>query len=67
MQFLNLLKSSNKPIFYKFFYNYFYNFFHIYIKMSTTLLVKYYQENKEKLRKKARERYSNLPKEEKEK
>ena len=57
MPFLNLLKSSNKPIFYKFFYNYFYNFFHIYIKMSTTLLVKYYQENKEKLQKKARERY----------
>ena len=35
--------------------------------MSKNLSVKYYQENKEKLRKKARERYQNLSKEEKEK
>ena len=35
--------------------------------MSKTLSAKYYQENKEKLQKKARERYQNLSKEEKEK
>ena len=36
--------------------------------MSKTLLAKYYQENKERpLEKKARERYQNLSKEEKEK
>ena len=35
--------------------------------MSTTLSAKYYQENKEKLQKKARERYQNVTKEEKEK
>ena len=35
--------------------------------MSTTLLVKYYQGNKERLPKKACERYQNLCKEQKEK
>ena len=35
--------------------------------MSENLLAKYYQENKERLPKKARERYQNLSKEEKEK
>ena len=35
--------------------------------MSENLLAKYYQENKERLQKKARERYQNLSKEEKEK
>ena len=35
--------------------------------MSKNLSAKYYQENKERLQKKARERYQNLPKEEKEK
>ena len=35
--------------------------------MSKTLSAKYYQENKEKLPKKARERYQNVTKEEKEK
>ena len=35
--------------------------------MSKTLSAKYYQENKEKLQKKARERYQNVTKEEKEK
>ena len=36
--------------------------------MSKTLLAKYYQENKERLqKKKARERYQNLSKEEEEK
>ena len=39
----------------------------MYIKMSKTLSAKYYQENKEGLQKKARERYQNLSKEEKEK
>ena len=35
--------------------------------MSKNLLAKYYQENKERLQKKARERYQNLSREEKEK
>ena len=35
--------------------------------MSKKLSAKYYQENKERLRKKARERYQNLSKEKKEK
>ena len=35
--------------------------------MSKTLSAKYYQENKERLQKKARERYKNLFKEEHEK
>ena len=35
--------------------------------MSQNLSVKYYQENKERLQKKARERYQNLSKEEREK
>ena len=35
--------------------------------MSKNLLTKYYQENKERLRKKARRRYQNLSKEEKDK
>ena len=35
--------------------------------MSKDLSVKYYQENKERLQKKARERHQNLSKEEKEK
>ena len=39
----------------------------IYIKISKNLLAKYYQENKERLQKKARERNHNLSKEEKEK
>ena len=34
--------------------------------MSKNLSAKYYQENKERLQKKARERYQNLSKEEKE-
>ena len=34
--------------------------------MSKNLLAKYYQENKERLQKKSRERYQNLSKEEKE-
>ena len=38
-----------------------------YIKITKTLSVKYYEENKERLQKKARERYKNLSKEEKEK
>ena len=39
----------------------------IYIKMSKNLSGKYYQENKERLQKKAREKYQNLSKEVKEK
>ena len=42
------------------------NFF-IYIKICKNLSAKYYQENKERLQQKARERYQNLFKEEKEK
>ena len=41
-------------------------FFFKYIKMSNTLSAKYYQENKERLKKIARERYQNLSKQEKE-
>ena len=33
------------------------NFFFIYIKINKTLSAKYYQENKERLQKKALERY----------
>ena len=44
---------------------YIYIFF-IYIKMSKNLLAKYYQENKERLQKKASWRYQNISKEEKE-
>ena len=40
-------------------------FFFIYIKISKNLSTKYYQENKERLRENARERYQNLSKEEK--
>ena len=57
------MKSSNKFTFYKFFYK----FFFIYIKLPKNLSAKFYQENKERLQKKARERYKNLSKEEKEK
>ena len=39
----------------------------IYIKTSKNLPAKYYQQNKERLQKKARERYQNLSKEQKEK
>ena len=37
------------------------------MKISKTLSAKYYEENKERLQKKARERYQNLSREEKEK
>ena len=49
------------------FFNSFYKCFFIYIKMSKYLSVSYYQENEERLQKKAPERYQNLTKEEKEK
>ena len=58
----DIFKSSNN-----FFYNFRYNFFLIYIKMSKNLSAKKYQGNKERLQKKACERYQNLSKEEKEK
>ena len=41
--------------------------FFIYIKTSKNLSDKYFQENKERLQKKARERYKNISKEENEK
>ena len=71
----DIFKSSNKYIFTFFFINLFFIFFYfsfiyfffIYMKMSKNLLAKYYQENKERLQKKSRERYQNLSKEEKEK
>ena len=62
----NIFKSSNKSIFYKSFEISFLYFIFIYIKISKNLLAKYYQENKEKLQKKACERYQSLSKEEKE-
>ena len=49
------------------FYDFFYVFVFIYIKISKNLSAKYYQENKERLQKKACKRYQNLSKEEKEK
>ena len=60
----NILKCSNKSIFHKFFGNF---FFFIYVKISENLSAKCYQENKRRLQKRARERYQNLSKEEKEK
>ena len=62
----NIFKSSNKSIFYKSFEISFLYFIFIYIKISKNLLAKYYKENKEKIQKKARERYQSLSKEEKE-
>ena len=63
---INIFKSSNKSISYKFFYNLFLDIFFIYINLSA----KYYKENRERLKKeksvkKACERYQNLSKEEK--
>ena len=52
-----IFKSPIKSIVYKFFI----------ILFSKNLSAKYHQENKEQLQKKARERYQNLPKEEKKK
>ena len=51
--------------FYEVFDNFFF-FFHVY-KMSKNLSAKYYQENKERLQKKSREKYQSLSKEEKKK
>ena len=39
--------------------------FFIYVKLSKNVSAKYYQENKERLQKKARETYQNLSKEKK--
>ena len=64
MIFLNL---PINPLFRTFFINFVDNSFFIYIKMSKNLPAKYYQENKERLQRKAHERYQNLSKEEKEK
>ena len=59
--FLNL---SINPFFYKF-HPFFLIIFFIYMKMSKNLSATYYQENKERLQKRARERYENLSKEKK--
>ena len=45
----------------------FFFFFFTYIKMSKNSSTKYYQDNKERLQKKDRERYQSLSKEGKEK
>ena len=50
-----------------FFINFLVIFFFIYVKISENLSAKCYQENKRRLQKRARERYQNLSKEEKEK
>ena len=47
--------------------NFFYNFFFTHIKTSKDSSVKFYQNNKERLQRKACERYQSLSKEEKEK
>ena len=49
------------------FINFFYNFSFTFIRMSKNSSAKYYQDNKETLQRKARERYQSLSKEEKEK
>ena len=49
------------------FYNLFCKFSFIYIKASKNLSAKYYQENKDRLQKKANERYQNFSNKEKEK
>ena len=64
---MTLLNLSINPFFIVFFIiSLFIDFFFTYIKMSENLLAKYYQGNKERLQKEARERYQNLSKEEKE-
>ena len=63
---MTYLNFPINPFFYKYFYI-FLIFFFIYIKVFKYLSVKHYQENKERLQKKARERYQNLSIEEKEK
>ena len=45
-------------------YIYIFYIFFIYVKISKNLSAKYYQENKERLLKKSRERYENLSKDE---
>ena len=60
---IDFFKSSDKFVFYKFFSNIFF----IAIKISKTLSAKYYQENKERLQKRACERYQSFSKKEKEK
>ena len=64
-----IFKSSNNFIFYNFFNNFFIMLFfiyiYIYIKISKNLSAKCYQKNKESPQKKARERFQNLSKEEK--
>ena len=58
-------KLFNKSIFFIFFDNFFNNFFLYIIKFLKNLSAKYYQENKERLQRKACERYQNLSEEEK--
>ena len=60
-----IFKSSNKSIFYNFFYKFFVKIFSTYIKVLQNLSAKYYEENKERIRKRAPERYQNLSKEKK--
>ena len=64
----DILKSSNQCIFYNFlqFSTFSIIFFHI-LKISKHLSASYYQENKERLQRKASERYQILSKQEKEK
>ena len=57
VKYQNIFKSSNNSFFYIFFYNFFFINFFIYIKMSQNLSAKYYRENKERLQKRAHERY----------
>ena len=59
----SIFKSLNKLNFYINFFIYFLT----YMKMSKDSSAKYYEDNKEKLQKKALERYQSLSKEEKEK
>ena len=58
MNYANLYKINFQHFFSS--CNFFYNFFFAYIKIAKNSLAKYYQNNKEGLQKKARERYQSL-------
>ena len=65
MKLLQHFRSCDKSNFFVSFF--FIIFFFIFIKISRESSANYYRDNKERLQKKAREKYQRLPKEEKEK
>ena len=62
MNYLNHDKAKTSKWNFKIFFINVFIIFFTYIKMSKNLSAKCYQENKERLQKKARERYQNLSK-----